>query len=201
MKTAGFPVTETQQAATPPMKKLRFKAFLTKKGKVVIPKNQKTGCRIEELKTRGYGKLVKDRLFLAPCEALFLLNKNVIDLVDEETAEPVDFQRLLHVFERVDPDLWVKFLIYRDLRSRGYVVRGGFGLGIDFRAYEKGRYGKETAKYLILGIQEGKPVTVEELTRILRHVQSLKKKLVLAVLSRRGEVVYYSLSKLTLTKI
>jgi tRNA splicing endonuclease len=30
------------------------------------------------------------------------------------------------------------------------------------------------------------------------NVQSLKKKLVLAVVNRRGEVVYYSLSQLTL---
>ncbi len=36
------------------------------------------------------------------------------------------------------------------------------------------------------------------MARALRYVQSLKKELVLAVINRRGEVVYYSLSKLTL---
>jgi tRNA splicing endonuclease len=41
-------------------------------------------------------------------------------------------------------------------------------------------------------------VTVEELARALKYVRSLKKELVLAVLDRRGEVVYYSLSQLTL---
>ncbi len=64
--------------------------------------------------------------------------------------------------------------------------------------YERGEYGKETAKYLIFGIQEGQPVSVEELARALRYVQSLKKRLVLSVINRRGEVVYYSISQLTL---
>ncbi len=94
----------------------------------------------------------------------------------------------------------MKYLIYRDLRSRGYVVREGFGLGIDFRVYERGEYGKATADYLILGIQEGKPTSVEELARVLKHVQSLKKELVLAVVNRRGEIVHYTLSKLTMKR-
>ena len=121
-----------------------------------------------------------------------------MEIEDEKTGETVDFQDLLKRFQSVDENAWVKYLIYRDLRSRGYVAREGFGLGIDFRVYERGEYGKETAKYLIFGVQEGQPLLVEELARALKYVQSLKKKLVLAVINRRGEVVYYSLSRLTL---
>jgi tRNA-intron endonuclease len=199
MKTAGLTVTRNKQATAQPIKKLRFKAYLTKQRKVFIPQENEND--IGELRSRGYGKLKNHKLFLKPYEALFLLNKNIIELVDEKSGEGIDFQKLLHTCEKLDSNIWVKFLIYRDLRSRGYVVREGFGLGIDFRVYEKGRYGTETAKYLILGVQEGKPITIEELTQILKNVQSLKKKLILAVLSRRGEVVYYSLSKLILPKI
>jgi tRNA-intron endonuclease len=199
MKTAGLTVERNKQTAAPPTKKLRFKAYLTRQRRVFVPQENEDDA--EELRNRGYGKLKKHKLFLKPYESLFLLNKNVIELVDEKSGKEIDFQSLLHICEKLDSNIWVKFLIYRDLRSRGYVVREGFGLGIDFRVYEKGRYGRETAKYLILGIQEGKPVTVEELTKVLGNVRSLKKKLILAVLSRRGEVVYYSISKLTLPKI
>jgi tRNA-intron endonuclease len=80
------------------------------------------------------------------------------------------------------------------------VVREGFGLGIDFRVYDRGEYGKKTAKYLIFGIQEGKPTSMDELSRALQHAQSLKKRLVLAVINRRGEVVYYSLSQLSMNR-
>jgi tRNA splicing endonuclease len=41
---------------------------------------------------------------------------------------------------------------------------------------------------------------MEDLAQTLRYAHSQKKELVLAVLNRRGEVVYYSLSQLTLKK-
>ncbi len=153
---------------------------------------------IEGLASRGYGVLEDEKLTLTFYEALYLLGKNVLKVRDGKTRKKVDFQELLKRFKSLDENAWVRYLIYRDLRSRGYVVREGFGLGIDFRVYERGEYGKETARYLIFGIQEGQPVSMEELNRALKYVQSLKKKLVLAVINRRGEVVYYSLSQLTL---
>ena len=153
---------------------------------------------VEGLSSRGYGVSEDGELTLTFYEALFLLHKEVIEIEDEKAGEKIGFQDLLKCFQSVDENAWVRYLIYRDLRSRGYVAREGFSLGIDFRVYERGEYGKETAKYLIFGIQEGQPVSVEELARTLRYVQSLKKKLVLAVINRRGEIVYYSLSQLTL---
>jgi len=50
---------------------------------------------------------------------------------------------------------------------------------------------------LVLGVREGQPIVAEELARILARVQSLKKKLILSVVSRRGEIVYYSVSRLS----
>lgn len=153
---------------------------------------------IEEFSLRGYGVPEDDKLRLTFYESLFLLSKGAIEVEDKETGEKLVFQELLKRFRLVDKDAWVRYLIYRDLRSRGYVAREGFGLGIDFRLYERGDYGRETAKHLIFGIQEGQPVSVEKLARTQRYVQNLKKNLILAVINRRGEIVYYSLSELNL---
>ena len=152
----------------------------------------------DELSSRGYGVPENGKLMLTLYEGLFLLGKGIIEVKSEKTGESVSFQTLLQRFQSIDENAWVRYLVYRDLRSRGYVAREGFGLGIDFRVYERGEYGKETAEYLIFGIQEGQPVLIEDLARAFKHVQSLKKKLVLAVINRRGEVVYYSLSQLTM---
>ncbi len=155
---------------------------------------------IEGLSTRGYGVPDNNKLVLTPYEGLYLLSKEIIEVIDDESGERLDFKRLLNLYHSLDESTWVRYLIYRDLRSRGYVVREGFGLGIDFRVYERGSYGKKVASYLVFGILEGKPVKVEELNRTLNYAQNLKKKLILAVINRRGEVVYYSLSKLTFLK-
>jgi len=171
---------------------LRVKGLLVEEG-VRISKNQ----NVEEISSRGYGVTENDELLLNFCEALYLLDRGLLEVEDEKGGE-VDFQRLLQCYEGFDENAWAKYLTYRDLRSRGYVVREGFGLGVDFRVYERGEYGKDTAKYLILSIQEGKPVSLEDLTRVMKQCQSLKKELVLAVMNRRGETVYYSVSQLTL---
>ena len=159
---------------------------------VLVPSSEE----IEGLSSRGYGTPENENLLLSFHEALYLLDKGIIEIRDEKTHSNVTFQGLLEKSRSVDEDSWVRYMIYRDLRSRGYVVREGFGLGIDFRVYKRGEYGKSTADYLILGIKEGQPVLIVDLAGILARVQSLKKALVLAVLNRRGEIVYYSLSRL-----
>jgi len=174
---------------------VKVKATLKEKGVLV---SEKEG--IESLSTRGYGVLENENLLLTFFEALFLITKEVLEVYDEKTGKSTSFQDILERFQSTDKDAWVKYLVYRDLRSRGYVVREGFGLGIDFRVYERGEYGKEIATYLIFVIQEGQPVLIEELGRALSYVLNLKKKLVLAVINRRGEVVYYSVSQFTLSE-
>ena len=155
------------------------------------------GESVDELSSRGYGVAENDEFLLAFYEALYLLDKGNLEIQNGK-REPVDFQRVLQHYEDADENAWAKYLAYRDLRSRGYVVREGFGLGVDFRVYERGAYGEKTAKYLILSMQEGNPISLGDLTRVLRQCQSLKKELVLAVMNRRGEIVYYSVSQLTL---
>ena len=151
---------------------------------------------IDSLSQRGYGTAENDVFTLAFYETLYLLDKELLEVKDEK-GKQIDFQALLQVYEKTDPNAWVNYLVYRDLRSRGYVVREGFGAGTDFRVYDRGAYGKDTASYMVLGTQEGKPLPVDDLTKALRHCQSQKKELVLAVMNRRGETVYYSVSQLT----
>ena len=153
---------------------------------------------VEEFSLKGYGVTENGKLRLTFYESLFLLGKGAIEVKDKKTGKKLVFKDILKRFQSVDKDAWVRYLIYRDLRSRGYVAREGFGMGIDFRIYERGDYGTGTAKHLIFGIQEGQSVSVEKLARTQRYVQNLKKSLILAVINRRGEIVYYSLSELNL---
>jgi tRNA-intron endonuclease len=117
--------------------------------------------------------------------------------IKNQKGENVGFQELLKVYEKENENAWANYLVYRDLRSRGYVVREGFGAGTDFRIYERGSYGKDTAPYLILSTQEGKPIPLEDIASALERSQKQKKELILAVMNRRGEIVYYSVSQLT----
>jgi tRNA-intron endonuclease len=170
---------------------LRTTAVLVEKGVRITEKSS-----VDALSSRGYGTAENDELTLAFYEALYLVDKELLEVKDENGKE-VDFQSLLQCYEKEYENAWVNYLVYRDLRSRGYVVREGFGAGIDFRIYERGAYGKDTASYLVLGTQEGKPLPINDLAATLQQCQSQKKELILAVMNRRGEIVYYSVSQLT----
>lgn len=178
----------------PPVE-FRTSGVLAEKGVIVSEQSN-----IDALSSRGYGTLENKVFTLTFYESLYLLDKSMLEIKDEK-GKAVDFQSLLHRYEAQNDNAWVNYLVYRDLRSRGYVVREGFGGGIDFRIYERGAYGKDTAPYLILSTQEGKPLPVNDLAGALQQCQSQKKELTLAVMNRRGEIVYYSVSQLTFSKI
>ena len=147
--------------------------------------------------SRAYGTLQNGNLILTFYEALYLLDKRILKVRDEKSDKELSFEELLGKARSFNENAWFKYLVYRDLRSRGYFVREGFGFGVDFRVYERGEYGKSPAAYLVIGVREGQPIVAEDLARILVRTQSLKKKLILSVVSRRGEIVYYSVSRLS----
>lgn len=185
-------MTETKK--TVPVE-FRTNGVLTEKGVTISEQSN-----IDALSSRGYGILENKVFTLTYYESLYLLDKGMLEIKDPN-GKAKDFQSLLHSYEAKDDNAWVNYLVYRDLRSRGYVVREGFGGGIDFRIYERGTYGKDTAPYLIMITQEGKPLPVNDLADVLSKCKSQKKELILAVMNRRGEVVHYSVSPLSFNKI
>jgi len=151
---------------------------------------------IDQLSSRGYGTTENKTLTLTFYEALYLHDKGMLTVKNKQNTT-VNFQTILHTYQTKDENAWINYIVYRDLRSRGYVVREGFGTGTEFRVYERGTYGKDPATYMILGTQEGKPLNITMLSDVLQQCQNQKKELVIAVINRRGEIVYYTVSQLT----
>lgn len=185
-------MSENKKAQPP---EFRTSGTLTKKGVVITEQSS-----IDALASRGYGTLDNKVFTLTFYEALYLTDKAMLEVKDD-SGKVVDFQSLLHCYETVNENSWVSYMVYRDLRSRGYVAREGFGVGTDFRVYERGGFGKDPAPYLVLSMQEGKPLGINELADAMQQCQSQKKELILAVMNRRGEIVYYSISQLAFKQI
>ena len=134
---------------------------------------------IEEFYNNSYiGTLVKkedaeDILVLEPIEVLLLCERNRILLYLENDKKNAlyDFEGLLEYFSRFDDRLWQKYIIYMDLRKRGYIVRAGYGEGIDFRVYKRGAdFEKDSAKFLIYPVFEGYPIDLKELDKINERI-------------------------------
>jgi len=148
----------------------------------------------------GYGSLLGEGgvLTLTPCETLFLVERKKLIVVSEETRAAMDFNELFSRFTTSDRLIWTKYLVYRDLRIKGFVLRDGYGLGVDFLVYERGEFGRRPPKYLVHATWEGEPQKMSQFTEALNFAKEKEKSLKLAVIDRRGEVVYYSLQELDL---
>lgn len=146
-----------------------------------------------------YGTRLDDgRLELEPVELLHLIERKRVT-VKSSTGEIVDSRYIINELHPNDSDLWVRYLVFRDLRSRGYAVRQGFGGGIDFRVYARGdRPGTAVANQLIYILKEGEPISLHDLDMVTESASAARKKLVFALVDQNGEVNYYRVAQATL---
>jgi len=147
----------------------------------------------DQLRSKGYGEKIKDMYILESYEALFLLYYNRLVLKKQKSI--LDFSTFLQTLLEIDLSIFTKFLIFRDLRTRGYIPKEGFGFGNDFRVYERGQYSRKAAKYVIFGINEGLSVKANILFENIRSIEKMGKEAIIAVIERRGEIIYYKVNQ------
>ena len=179
--------------------KIQFEGTIKDENVIISDKE----CIEEFYKSSYIGTLVKkddaeDILVLEPIEVLLLCERNRILLYLENDKKNAlyDFEGLLEYFSQFDDRLWQKYIIYMDLRKRGYIVRTGYGEGIDFRVYKRGAdFEKDSAKFLIYPVFEGYPIDLKELDKMSRVAMSSRKDLIVATVDRLSKPIYYSVNK------
>ncbi len=137
-------------------------------------------------------------LVLDSIEVLLLIERHRLLLCEDndDRKEQLSFEDALEYFSQFDDRLWHKYIIYMDLRKRGYLVRTGYGDGIDFRVYKRGaKFETDSAKFLIYPVFEGDPIELRDLDRISRVAMSSRKDLIVATVDRLSKPIYYSVKK------
>ena len=162
--------------------------LINEKTVVISPKMQNI------LTERGFGELEKDTLILDSFETLYLLYNKKLEL--KKVNKTIIFDELIQKYIQKDDDTLIRFLLYRDLRTKGYVVKDGFGFGSDFRVYERGAFGLKDAKYVIFAFNEGTQQKIGKLYKNIEEITKMGKEPIIAVIERRGEIIYYKINKM-----
>jgi tRNA-intron endonuclease len=168
-----------------------FTAVFTTEG-VVVP-DQSEG---DSLHQDGYGTKRHSLLYLTPNETLYHMERGKIVVLNEETNEKMMFQEVFNTFSRNEAEIMLKYVVYKDLRTRGFVVHNNANNFFD--VYERGEFRKKSPKYLVMILSEGKSRSLHEIQEVLEEAEQREMTLKLAILDRRGEVVYYSLNEISL---
>jgi len=146
-----------------------------------------------------YGNRVDgNRLELDSVELLHLLERKRL-IVKRPNGETIGPDSIVNELLDEDPNLWTRYLVFRDLRSRGYAVRQGFGGGIGFRVYARGeKPGAASASQLVYVLKEGVPISLSDLDMVTKTAAGSRKKLVFALVDQNGEVNFYRVAQATL---
>ncbi|HUK75663.1 MAG TPA: tRNA-intron lyase, partial [Nitrososphaerales archaeon] len=130
--------------------------------------------RLGELEEAGYGERQGKAVRLKDFEALYLVYSGKMSLKDTK-GKSVSFEELAKADQARVKDSWTKFIIYRDLRSRGYVVKDGFGFGTDLRVYERGDFPAKPAKFVVFALDEGTEKSLGDLRDSVKQIVRMGK--------------------------
>jgi len=131
-------------------------------------------------------------LRLSPEEALYLVHRQKVEV------EGRSFDGLLAAFADL-PGLFRRYLVYRDIRERGYAVQPGLGL---YRLFRRGeRPGTGRSRLLVRVLSERDLVDFEVIRGEVETSDNMRKDHVLAVVDDEGELTYYGVKVTDLAAI
>jgi len=141
-----------------------------------------------------YGTLLDGgKLQLSLLEALYLIEKNKIEVKDSRN-KILDFEQFLKRATKLEPNFWIRYCVFKDMRNRGYIIKTALKFGADFRVYDRGvKPGEDHARWIIYPVHEGATLTWYEFAAKNRVAHSTKKRLMMGIVDDEGDVTYYEI--------
>lgn len=158
----------------------------------------------------GYGKPLPeekpDRIELDIIEATYLLEKEKIKVFTKKDGKKkkIKFEDLMEIGSKLVNEFHSQFIVFHDLRERGYLVKTGYKFGAHFRLYERGvklKHGPkaphEHTKAIVHAVSEESAFSLPEMSRAVRLAHNIRATMWWAVVDREGDVTYYQLARVT----
>ncbi|MDK6028444.1 tRNA-intron lyase [Ignisphaera sp. 4213-co] len=131
-------------------------------------------------------------LVLSMYETLYLCEKGVAKpLIHGVEISCTDLEKYS---ERIMPQFRRKYMVFKQLREQGYVVRSGMKFGSDFTVYELGP-GLEHAPYVVTVVSCNDSLRAVDIVGLGRIGHSVRKRSVLAIVDEKTGSVNYIVFK------
>ena len=116
---------------------------------------------------------------LSLIEAYYLLVKDKITIEDPEKSRFLSSEEFFDIAKKLHHKFEEKFIIYKDLREKGYIPRPGLKFGADFVVYKKGP-GLEHSPFIVHVLPHDAKISAIDMVRAGRLATSVRKKFVIA---------------------
>jgi len=136
-----------------------------------------------------YGKFFGEGLQLSFVEALYLIEKKIIDVFSID-GKKISKDKILKIVQKIQPDIDLRIIVFKDLKKRGLIVKTGFKFGTHFRAYTKSP--NEThAEYLIHVVKKDFKSIWSEISRAVRLAHSVNKEIIFARVDKKIDYIKF----------
>tara|TARA_Y100000310_G_scaffold173206_1_gene173402 strand:+ start:551 stop:1192 length:642 start_codon:yes stop_codon:yes gene_type:complete len=130
---------------------------------------------------------------LSLLEGLYLFEKNKL-LIKSEAGRKMAFELYVRKAKKVEPNFWVRYCVFKDMRNRGYIIKTALKFGADFRVYDRGiKPGEDHAKWVVFPAHEASVLTWHEFSAKNRVAHSTKKRLLMGIVDDENDVTYYEI--------
>ena len=116
---------------------------------------------------------------LSLIEAYYLLEKDEITLFDVKENKYLNSKEFFKIGKQSHHKFEEKYVIYKDLREKGYIPRPGLKFGADFVVYKKGP-GLEHSPFIVHVLPHESKISAIDMVRAGRLATSVRKKFVIA---------------------
>ena len=160
----------------------------------------------------GYGKPLPeedpDRLELELVEAIYLVEKGKLKVFSKgegkKKRKSLNFKEMMEIGSKQVNLFHSSYIVFRDLRERGYLVKTGYKFGAVFRVYERGvklvrgpKEAHEHTKWVVQPVAEESAFSLPEMSRAVRLAHNIRATFVWAVVDKESDVTYYVIQRIT----
>lgn len=140
--------------------------------------------------SKKIGELKEGKVIYSPFESLYLIEIGKSEIFKEN--KKISKENLIKLFSKKDKEFFTKYLVFKELRKKGYIVKAGLKFGGDFRVYDKNNFNSSHAKYICYPIKSTKIETKDFIAKT-RISHSTGKKLLLAIVDSEEDIMFYEI--------
>lgn len=151
----------------------------------------------DQLIQKGFGENTGKEFVLDLKESLYLMDREKLELENVE-GNPVSQEELLKTGAKLEKGFFSTYVVYRDLRERGFVVKTGYKFGFDLRVYPRGKKpGEDHTQWVVNVVTQDEKFSIPEMSRMVRLSGNLKTMLLQAVVDSENDINYYEIKRIT----
>lgn len=131
----------------------------------------------------------ESQLVLDLIEGYYLFAKDKLDIY-KPNGNPISLKEITNLCKKQYSDFEVKYIVFENLRNKGYVVSPGIKFGCDFAVYIHGP-GIDHAPYLVKVLKPTQNISGVDIVLAGRLATTVKKQFILAIVYKEEKSIKF----------